>query len=42
MNLSKDGMTRLKTENIVLRQNEYQLQFQELITKIEEKEAIVI
>jgi hypothetical protein len=28
MNLKKDGMTRLKTKNIILRQNQYQLQVQ--------------
>jgi hypothetical protein len=41
INLGKDGMTRLKTENIALRQNQYQLQVHGLIIKIEE-EAVVI
>ena len=36
MNLGKDGMTKMKTENIALGQNQYQLQVHKLIIKIEE------
>jgi hypothetical protein len=42
MDLGKDGMTKLKTENNALGQNQYQLQVHELIIKIEEKEVVVI